>query len=143
MPLFSGGISSKAGARITTELGKSVYTVTGGTHKKAATRNNIPAPLAWSFGDGRIGQSYLFERDGNFFESRASYFGNLKILDLTLGRELTDLKNLEEAIGRPVTGSELIRCFACHSTASTINDNFDRTRIIPGYLDNALRIYRS
>lgn len=117
--------SSRINYQITTESGKSVYTVTDGTH-------TIPAPLTWSFGDGHIGQSYLFERDGNFFESRASYFGNLKTLDFTPGRELTDPKDLEEAMGRPVTGSELIRCFACHSTASTINEKFDRTRIIPG-----------
>src|SRR4029078_11432201 len=32
------------------------------------------APLAWAFGDGRVGQSYLFERDGAFYEARVSYY---------------------------------------------------------------------
>ena len=111
--------------QITTASGKSVYRVTDGT-------GSISVPLMWSFGDGHVGQSYLFERDGNVFEGRVSYFGVLKALDFTPGRKLTDPKDLEQAMARPVTGSELVRCFACHTTASTINDKFERTRIIPG-----------
>jgi hypothetical protein len=83
-------------------------------------------------GDGHVGQSYLFERDGNLYESRVSYFDTLKALDFTPGRDLTEPHDLDQGMARPVTGSELVRCFACHSTASTINDRFDRARIIPG-----------
>ena len=111
--------------QITTASGKSMYTVTDG-------KRTISAPLVWAFGDGHVGQSYLFERDGNLFESRVSYFGNLKALDFTPGRKLTDAKDLEQAMARPVTGSEVVRCFACHATASTINDKFERSAIIPG-----------
>jgi hypothetical protein len=119
---FQGG---RINYQIATSAGKSVYTVTDRTR-------SISVPLTWSFGDGHIGQSYLFERDGNFYESRVSYFGTVKALDFTPGRELTEPKDLEQAMARPVTGSELVRCFACHATASTINGKFERTRIIPG-----------
>jgi len=105
--------------------GKKVYTITDGTHGLSAT-------LAWAFGDGHVGQSYLFERDGNFYESRVSYFDTLKALDFTPGRKLTEAQSLEQAMARPVMGAELIRCFACHATASTIADKLDRSRIIPG-----------
>lgn len=111
--------------QIATTAGKSIYTVTDG-------KRSISAPLTWSFGDGHIGQSYLFERDGNFYESRVSYFGTLQALEFTPGRKLTEPKDLEQAMARPVTGSEVVRCFACHTTASTINDKFERARIMPG-----------
>jgi hypothetical protein len=104
---------------------KNVFTITDGAH-------SISAPLTWAFGDGHIGQSYLFERDGNFYESRVSYFDTLKALDFTPSRGLSEPQNIEQAMGRPVTGGELIRCFACHATASTINDKFDRRRTTPG-----------
>jgi hypothetical protein len=105
--------------------GKTVYTVTDGSR-------NISTPLTWSFGDGRVGQSYLFERDGDLYESRVSYFGTLKALEFTPGRRLTEPRDLEQAMARPVTGDEVVRCFACHTTGSTIDDKFERSRIIPG-----------
>jgi hypothetical protein len=117
--------SGKISYQIATAAGKSVITVTDGTQ-------SLSAPLTWSFGDGHVGQSYLFERDGNFYESRVSYFGVLNALDFTPGRKLTEPRDLEQAMARPVTGSELVRCFACHTTASTVKDKFERTRIIPG-----------
>jgi len=105
--------------------GKTVYTVTDG-------RRSISAPLTWSFGDGHVGQSYLFERDGNLYESRVSYFDTLKALEFTPGRKLNEPQDLEQAMARPVTGAELVRCFACHTTSSTINDKFERGQMIPG-----------
>jgi hypothetical protein len=105
--------------------GKSVYTVADGAR-------SISAPLTWSFGDGHVGQSYLFEREGNFYESRVSYFGPLGTLDFTPGRKLTEPRDLEQAMARPIDGTELVRCFACHTTGSTIGDRFERGRIVPG-----------
>lgn len=117
--------SGKINYSIATSGGKSLYSVNDGT-------NSSSAALTWSFGDGHIGQSYLFERDGNFYESRMSYFGTLNMLDFTPGRKLTEPHDLLEAMARPVTGSELVRCFGCHTTASTINDKFQRAGTIPG-----------
>jgi hypothetical protein len=123
-----GRLTYQAG-RINYQIGtgesKGVYTITDDAH-------SISMPLTWSFGDGHIGQSYLFERGGNLYESRVSYFDTLKALAFTPSRGLTEPMDLEHAMGRPVTGAELVRCFACHSTASTINDKFDRARMILG-----------
>ncbi len=117
--------AGRIGYQIGTGESKGVYTVSDGAH-------SISTPLTWSFGDGHIGQSYLFERGGNFYESRVSYFDTLKALAFTPSRGLTEPQDLEQAMGRPVNGAELVRCFACHSTASTINDKFDRARMILG-----------
>jgi hypothetical protein len=88
--------SGKIIYQIGTAAGKSAYAVTDGTQ-------NLSAPLTWSFGDGHVGQSYLFERDGKFYESRVSYFDTLKALDFTPGRKLTDPQNLEQAMARSIT----------------------------------------
>src|ERR1700686_1558832 len=117
--------AGKISYQIATATGGSVYTVTDGSQ-------SLSAPLTWSFGDGHVGQSYLFERGGNFYESRASYFDSLKGLDFTPGRKLTDPQNVEQAMARAVSGAELVRCFSCHATSSTVNDKLDRSRIIPG-----------
>jgi Cytochrome c3 len=117
--------SGRVSYSILTTAGKSVYTVSDGTNTDSAT-------LSWAFGDGHIGQSFLFERDGNYYESRVSYFGILNALDFTPGRKLTEPQNLLQGMGRPVIGTELVRCFGCHATASTINDKFERAGIIPG-----------
>ena len=111
--------------QIKTAGNSAVYTISDGTH-------TLSAPVNWAFGDGHIGQSYLFERDGNFYESRVSYFSTLNSLDFTPGRKPNDSQDLLQTMGRPVVGTELVRCFACHATASTINEKFDRTRIIAG-----------
>lgn len=117
--------SGKISYQIATAAGKSVYTVTDGAQ-------TLSAPLTWSFGDGHVGQSYLFERDGNFYESRVSYFDTLKALEFTPGRKLSEAQNVEQAMARPVNGAELVRCFACHATGSTISDKLERSRLIPG-----------
>jgi hypothetical protein len=90
--------SGKISYSIATRAGKSFYSVSDGT-------NSSSAALVWSFGDGHIGQSYLFERDGNLYESRMSYFGTLKafgdiwndgamdVLILKVGEPTTLLRN--------------------------------------------------
>lgn len=111
--------------QINTEAGKSIYTINDAA-------NRISKLLAWAFGDGHIGQSYLFEQQGTVYESRVSYFDRLGALDFTPGRKLTDQKDLESVMARPVTGAELVRCFGCHTTASTINERFAKESVIPG-----------
>ncbi len=94
---------------------------------------SVSRVLTWAFGTGDVGQSYLFELNGGFQESRASYFDTLKGLDFTPGRALTaPPPDIEEAMARPVPRSEVRHCFACHTTASTTSDGFDTRRLIPG-----------
>jgi hypothetical protein len=102
------------------------YSVTDGSR-------TLTANLLWAFGTDRVGQSYLFKKgDGRFYEARVTYFDTLKTLYFTPDRALTTGKDLEEAMCRPVEASEIRRCFACHTTAPNIANQFDEKNLIPG-----------
>ena len=88
-----------------------LYTVTDG-------ERSVSAPLAWAFGAGKVGQSFLFERNGRLHESRVSYYDSIGRLDLTPNHQRSVPINLEEATSREVPAAEMRRCFACHTTAS-------------------------
>lgn len=106
--------------------GQSLYSV--GDRTKA-----LSVPLALAVGGaGRVGQTYVFERNGTYFESRLSYFTAIQALDLTPGHTKATPQDLESAAGRPLSGAEAHRCFACHTTASTTNYTFDPQQLIPG-----------
>src|SRR5207248_10959247 len=73
----------------------SSYTVSDGG-------GSASAPLAWAFGVGKPGQSFLFEKDGAMREARVSYYESLRALDFTPGRRLAAPRSLDEAMSRPV-----------------------------------------
>ena len=111
---------------ITQSGGETLYSVADGGRK-------FSVPLALAVGGGsRVGQTYLFEKNGTYFESRLSYFSAIQGLDLTPGHTNTVPQSLESAAGRPLSGAEVHRCFACHSTASTTSSTFDPQHLIPG-----------
>ena len=88
---------------------QSVYTVTDG-------QDTLTAPIGWAFGLGVAGQTYVFEKDGELYESRVSYFQEINGLDLTIGARNLRPTNLLQAAGRFMGPDEKIRCFGCHST---------------------------
>lgn len=112
--------------QVKTDAKHSIYTVTDGTR-------TLNAILLWAFGVGHKGQSYLFKKDdGSFYEARVTYFSSLKTIDFTPARALTSPKDLEEAMYRPVGATEIGRCFGCHTTASTIGEQFDEKNLMLG-----------
>ena len=66
--------------RIVRDGERSLMTVSG----KGET---VTVPLLWAFGRGQAGQTYIFERDGVFYESRVSFYNALGGLDLTMGAQ--------------------------------------------------------
>jgi hypothetical protein len=111
--------------KITMNAGKPELSVTDGTR-------TLTAPLLWAFGTGEVGQSYLLQRNGNYFESRVSYFRALDNLHFTPARALLLPYDLEEAMARPVDTGEIRRCFSCHSTASVIAGKFEPGKLAAG-----------
>lgn len=97
--------------RITRKGDTSTYTVTDG-------KETLTVPLTWAFGLGAAGQTYLYQRNGNWYESRVSYFRSIGRLDYTLGAGGSTPASLEEAAGRYMTIKDSTECFGCHSTAS-------------------------
>jgi hypothetical protein len=111
---------------VTAHGNQRLYSVTG----PGGTSSSVP--LEWAFGAGKVGQTYLFEKDGVIQESRLSYFSALHGADFTPARAIRDPRDVAEAASRPVPDAEARRCFGCHTTASTAAGAFDRTGLIPG-----------
>src|SRR5262249_8542528 len=90
------------------------------------------APLAWTFGVGNVGQSFLFTRDGAFYEARVSYFDSIHGLGFTPGRAIDAPRDLDEAMARRIDAVELQRCFGCHTTGPPAGGTFDPSAAVPG-----------
>jgi Cytochrome c554 and c-prime len=93
----------------------------------------LQSTLAWAFGTGRVGQSFLFApKDGTFREARVTYFSALQNLDFTPTRGFSRVKSPEEAMYRLVSVSEIQRCFSCHTTAAFTTEQLDEDKLFTG-----------
>jgi hypothetical protein len=108
---------------IETRNGQSTYSVSDG-------QRSISAPLYWAFGQKT--QTFVLERDGQFFESLVSYYDQINGLDITIGDQVIQPHTLEEAFGRPTARTEITSCFGCHSTGSIRDDKLDLSHVQPG-----------
>jgi Cytochrome c554 and c-prime len=127
----------RAHERLTFRFGSVLYTLARSGRSTVFTvtdgAQTLGAPLAWAFGKGNVGQSYLFERDGTFHESRVSYYDAIEGLDFTPNRTLTaPPATIQAAMSRPIEDAEARRCFGCHTTASSTTTGFAASRSIPG-----------
>jgi hypothetical protein len=91
--------------------GRYRYSVTNGTETAEAT-------LRYAFGQGKAGQTYVYQADGHYFESRVSYYRELRGLDLTVGAQNLKPENIAQALGRMMSPGEARDCFGCHTTAA-------------------------
>jgi Cytochrome c3 len=93
---------------------------------------SLSATIAWAFGLGHKGQTYIYARDGGFYESHLSFYKSLQALDLTTGHDASNPDDLKSAMGRWLDADEARRCFGCHTTASSIGGHFDTSHLTPG-----------
>ncbi len=94
--------------------------------------DSISAELLWSIGDGVKGQTFILNYLGMLFESQLSYFPSIGGLDVTPEHPRTPPDFLEAALGAPQTEQAAKQCFACHTTASSVQNHFDPGHAIPG-----------
>ena len=111
--------------RIETRGQQSIYTVTDGVQ-------TFTTPLGWAFGLGAAGQTYVFEKDGAFYESRVSYYRQIDRLDITMGAQKLHPTNILEAAGRYMGPREAALCFGCHSTNGATQANVTLSTMTPG-----------
>jgi hypothetical protein len=111
--------------RLTREGGRPVYTVTDG--KRA-----ISEPVLYCFGQGEVGQTYVFMRGGKLYESRVSYYRGIDGLDITVAHPRLPPTSLEDALGRPVGREEARGCFGCHSPEAVGKDELRVEGFDPG-----------
>jgi Cytochrome c3 len=95
--------------RIEQADGQAVYSASDG-------QKTISIPILWAFGLGNAGQTYIFEREGVYYESRVSYYKQIQGLDLTTGHSRQSPSTLREALGRPISPDEMTKCFGCHTS---------------------------
>lgn len=98
--------------------GPYAYTIRRGIYSVTDGKDTLSVPIAWAFGLGAAGQTYVFQLDGKWRESRVSYYQQSNALDLTLGARNAAPKNLAEAAGREMTAKDKAACFGCHSAAA-------------------------
>ncbi|MGA8598429.1 MAG: multiheme c-type cytochrome [Bryobacteraceae bacterium] len=106
---------------------RSLYTVSD-------SHEALSIPLAWAFGIDRGGQTYVFEKGGTFYESRVSYYKDLKGLDWTMGATDSPPANLIEAAGRKIGPAEETLCFGCHATHAVSQGHMTFDTLVPGVL---------
>jgi hypothetical protein len=112
-------------SRIRRDGDRVVLTVTG-------SGETLTANLLWAFGRGQAGQTYLFERDGAWFESRISYFNGLRALDLTMGAQREKPKTIEDAAGHRMGPRDAMECFGCHSAGGISAGHLHLESVTPG-----------
>lgn len=103
---------------------RSLYSVTKGSE-------TLQVPLGWAFGLGLAGQTYVYQYEGEYYESRVSFFKEVGGLDLTLGTIETP-KSMVEALGRRMPAGEAVQCFACHSTNTVAAGKLDADHLLAG-----------
>ncbi|HMG76410.1 MAG TPA: multiheme c-type cytochrome [Pyrinomonadaceae bacterium] len=111
--------------QIAREGNRSVYTITNGL-------NSISEPVLYCFGQGKAGQTYVFQHKGVFYESRVSYYQEIQGLDFTIVHPRSVPESLEDGLGRPMTMEAAQGCFACHSTAAVSDAQLQLDRLMPG-----------
>jgi len=107
-------------------------TSSGAEYSTSNGQQSASAALNWVFGDRQFGDTFLYQRNGIYFESRVSYYKTLNGLDLTTGRTRFQPSRIETALGRRMSPDEPPLCFGCHSTASSTNGVFRPEQMIPG-----------
>jgi Cytochrome c554 and c-prime len=95
--------------RISREANRSIYTVTDGS-------GTLSTPILYCFGNGEAGQTYLLHHKGKFYESRLSFYNDIRGLDFTMGHSSSPPATIQEAMGREMGAEETRNCFGCHST---------------------------
>ncbi len=112
LPPKSTEILSK-NAKLSAKIGIFGYEIRDFQLSLTSPNRTTSVPITWSFGAGTVGQTWLYQRDGRWYESRVSYFSALHNLDLTIGHPPDPGP---DPLGRPIPESEAKQCFSCHAT---------------------------
>jgi len=122
---------------LTTKVGRYSYKIERkGVQSSYSVSDGIKTmtmPIRWAMGaSSAIGQTYVLEKDGEFYESRVSYFSELNGLAPTLGSEGSNPSDINEAAGRLMGRDDKLRCFGCHATNATFGRQLTLDKMTPG-----------
>lgn len=108
---------------VVTKDSHTTYSVTNGS-------NTISAPIRWIFGQKT--QTWIIEKDGQFYETLVSYYPRDNVLDTTPDDAGIKPGTLLEAMGRHVSADEARTCFDCHSSGLVPGEKLVPSATIPG-----------
>lgn len=121
----------KQNPRLQYKQGEYSWSITDGIYSVTDGKETIRLPLGWAFGVSEHGQTYVYQRNGVFFEATVSYYSGIKGLDITPGQS-PPFEDLERAAGRSMSAAEAKRCFGCHSGGVRQNQSLNTDSIEPG-----------
>jgi Cytochrome c554 and c-prime len=104
---------------------QSFYTVTDG-------KERITLPIRYAFGQGKAGQTYVLQYEGEYIESLVSYYDDIKGLDFTLGAARTVPVSLKDALGRRMSKTDTLKCFSCHATGAVSGNQLQLDKMAVG-----------
>jgi hypothetical protein len=110
---------------LTRDGNRTLYTVNDGV-------NTLSVPIFYVFGDADMGQTYVLQYKDKFYESRVSFYPDIKGLDLTMGHPPKLPATLVEALGREMKMDETRACFGCHSTNALNGVNLQLDQLMEG-----------
>lgn len=111
--------------RIDRKGDQSLYSITDG-------KQTLAVPILWAFGLGDAGQTYVYQLQGAYYESRFSFFNDTQRLGLTMGYTADPPKNIEDALGRRLSPDETHQCFGCHTSDDLRDGRLKVTALVPG-----------
>ena len=112
--------------RIERKGNQSLYTVSD-------SATTVSVPIRWALGaSSAMGQTYILEKDGQLYESRISWFRELNGLGPTLGGGNSLPASLNEAMGRPMSRDDKLKCFGCHATDAVQGTQLTLDKMTPG-----------
>ena len=122
--------------RLEFELGRYRYEIAPQASKTIMTISDsnasVSIELQWVLGSGHMGQTYIYQKEGKYYEGHVSFYAGPQILDITPGQSRALPASLEEAGGRLIPAAESHACFGCHTTASTTSKQFAPDASFPG-----------
>lgn len=104
---------------------QSLYSVTDG-------KETMSFPINHAFGQGKMGQTWMLEHEGKFYESLVSFYNETKGLDFTIGAPRGVPNSLTEAVGRLLSPNEVSSCFSCHSTGAVVGSQMRLDSFVHG-----------
>jgi hypothetical protein len=110
--------------QLTSSPSGATYSVNNGT-------GSLSRSINWVFGTGEIGRTYVYQENGDLYESHLSYYSSPQALDFTTGHSRSAPGALDDrALGKVIANPGA--CFGCHGTESTTAGRFDPQRVISG-----------
>ncbi len=107
-------------------------TASGSTYSVTDGKQTQAQPLAWVFGSGEFGQTFLYRQNQDWFESEVSFYKRLGGLDITTGHEADPHASLADALGKRLRPADAQSCFQCHTTYATHDGRLDAEHAVAG-----------